>query len=398
MAKNTSTPVCIIGAGPAGATLSLFLSKLKIEHIIIDKSLFPRDKICGDGITLDVMHQLWLLDSKVLEEFVASADLLPSHGFCFHAPNGKEMRFDFQNSPFNYPPFYTAKRLDLDNFLVEKLPSPYCDLRLGQKVVGAERTKDGITVKVVDDQGEEYEIKSQFSVGAEGEKPILSKSLGLEHYREKKHLIGAIRNYHKNVEGFHEGNHLEFFFNKDLLPGYFWIFPLQNGEANIGCGMVSTGISKEKVNLKKIFDQTIQNHPRVAEMMRNAEPIEKIKGWGLPTITKARKIAGERYALIGDAGGTIEPFTGKGIGPGMLSARLLSDHLNTALRANTTDLSAYEDHIYRYYSGEIKTGYALQKSLKYPWALNLLGNLVNTKIVHNWAHRTMEKAWAPWIH
>ena len=112
------TEICIVGAGPAGATLSHFLSKEKIDHIVLDKSSFPRDKICGDGITVDVLNVLKRINPELQERFTQESEMLPSWGFCFHASNGKELRYDFRDSGFPMAPFFTSRRLDLDDFLM----------------------------------------------------------------------------------------------------------------------------------------------------------------------------------------------------------------------------------------------------------------------------------------
>lgn len=390
------TDVCIVGAGPAGATLSHFLSKENIDHVLIDKSSFPRDKICGDGITVDVLNVLKRIGPEFLEDFAAQSDMLPSWGFCFRGANGRELRYDFSNDHFPYAPFYTSRRLHLDDFLVKKLNPGKVRFMSETKVTDIKRHAEG--VEVFFENGEKQgSVHAKMVIGAEGEKPIVTRHLGLEHYREKPHLIGALRVYYKNVKGFNPGNHLEFFFDKKLLPGYFWAFPLSNNEANVGLGMVSSAISAKKYNLKKLLGEVIATNPQVAEMFAEAEPIENPQGWGLPLITPARAIAGECYALVGDAAGMIEPFTGKGIGPGMMSARICSEHIVKALSNKNYNLVPYQEHMYRYYSGEIKTGYTLQKTLKYPAALNAVIGLSNLGPVKKWSHGKMVKEWNKWM-
>lgn len=322
--------------------------------------------------------------------------MLPSWGFCFHASNGKELRYDFRNDGFPVAPFYTSRRLDLDYFLVRNLTDEYGKLLSDSEVTGITRHDGGVDVTYVSG-GVEHVIKAKMVIGAEGEKPIVTRHLGLDHFREKEHLIGALRVYYKNVKGFHDGNHLEFFFDKELLPGYFWAFPLSNNEANVGLGMVSTAIADKKVNLKKMLGHVIENNPKVAGMFAEAEPLEKTRGWGLPIITPKRQIAGERFALIGDAAGMIEPFTGKGIGPGMMSARICSEHIVQALKEKDYNMMRYQEHMYRYYKSEIKTGYMLQKTLKYPIALNSVLGLSNLSAIKKWSHNKMVTEWNRWI-
>lgn len=393
---SSRTEVCIVGAGPAGATLSHFLSKSKISHVLVDKASFPRDKVCGDGITVDVMHTLKRLDPELLQDFIKDAQMLPSWGFCFHSPGGFELRHDFKDDDLPYAPFFTSRRQDLDNFLVARLGNAYCEFMPGHKVVGITDHGDEMEVSLKSDTGEKS-VRCKIVIGAEGEKPIVSRYLGLDHYRAKEHLIGALRVYYKGVKGFHTNNHLEFFFDKRLLPGYFWAFPLSENEANVGLGMVSTAISKRKANLKSLLDEMIRTHPRIAEMFRDAEPLEKPVGWGLPTISPRRRIAGQRYALVGDAAGMIEPFTGKGIGPGMVSARILSEHIQEALTLGNHDLSSYQDHMYRYYKTETRTGYALQRSLKNKAILAAVMRITGSEPFKAWSHSKMSNAWGGWM-
>ena len=87
-----SPTITIIGAGPAGTSTSLFLSKEKIPHLIIDKAVFPRDKICGDALSGKVVEIFNKLDRTIVPEIASDAARnTGSWGVKFVAPNGKSL-------------------------------------------------------------------------------------------------------------------------------------------------------------------------------------------------------------------------------------------------------------------------------------------------------------------
>ncbi|MDZ7848371.1 MAG: FAD-dependent monooxygenase [Owenweeksia sp.] len=148
------TEVCIVGAGPAGATLAHFLNKQKIEYVLLDKAAFPRDKVCGDGITVDVLNVLKRIDPALLEDFSRQAEMLPSWGFCFRAPNGRELRYDFSNTSLPYAPFYTSRRLHLDDFLLSRLNDSHGTVHTNTKVTAIEKLAKGFRVFYENSQGQ----------------------------------------------------------------------------------------------------------------------------------------------------------------------------------------------------------------------------------------------------
>jgi len=120
MSKPDSN-VVILGAGPAGATASIFLAKHKIDHIIIDKSVFPRDKVCGDAISGKVVTVLNSIDPTfVFELDKDNDDYAKCWGVQFVAPNGKELNIPFRVKPDleKHAPGFISKRMDFDNYVI----------------------------------------------------------------------------------------------------------------------------------------------------------------------------------------------------------------------------------------------------------------------------------------
>ena len=116
--------VLIVGAGPAGSSLSLFLCKENIPHLIIDKAIFPRDKICGDALSGKVIDVLKKLDENFLQEIYSNENqFIGSYGVKFAAPNGKFIDIPFKKNlaELSNAPGFISKRIHFDNYLFQKI-------------------------------------------------------------------------------------------------------------------------------------------------------------------------------------------------------------------------------------------------------------------------------------
>ncbi len=180
---------------------------------------------------------------------------------------------------------------------------------------------------------------------------------------DPKHNMASVKAYYKGVTGFSNDNYLEFYFLKNFLPGYFWIFPLPNGEANVGIAIVSEEVSKRKLNLKKCLNEVIETTPKFQKRFENAELIGDVQGFGLPLASKKRKLSGEGYMLIGDAASLIDPLTGEGIANAILSGAVAAEHAAKCIEKQDFSadiLRGYDARIYRMRGQEFKVSYRLQ--------------------------------------
>ena len=123
------TDVCIIGAGPSGACTSLMLSKMKISHYIIDKSTFPRDKTCGDGLILYAYKSLLQIDKKLFKAFLKNPKFIHSKNIKLHINDNLNVNI---NESLDRDMVITyAKRFDFDYFLVNHLSEKYANCEFG---------------------------------------------------------------------------------------------------------------------------------------------------------------------------------------------------------------------------------------------------------------------------
>jgi flavin-dependent dehydrogenase len=175
-------------------------------------------------------------------------------------------------------------------------------------------------------------------------------------------------------------NYIELHFLKEFLPGYFWIFPLPNGEANVGVGVRSDVVKKSKMNLKKEMLELIQAHPAFKNRFAEAELIGDIKGFGLPLGSKQRPLSGNRYMLVGDAASLIDPFTGEGISNAMISGMKAAETVISNIDQpdfNASSLSIYDKSVYRRLGPELKLSTHFLRALNYPWLFNFVVRKAN---------------------
>ena len=156
--QKIKTVICIIGAGPAGASTSIFLCKMGIAHVIVDAAIFPRDKVCGDGIDLNVIRVLNQIDPAIVEkEFTTqSSHFTASEGFRFILPGGKKtdiIRKRNGTKLENKPMFFTSRRIDFDNFLVNKINPAVAITCFGTRIEKISKVEGGWILEGKNDAG-----------------------------------------------------------------------------------------------------------------------------------------------------------------------------------------------------------------------------------------------------
>ena len=383
MIKRVSTEAIIIGAGPAGAGTSIYLTKAGIPHVIIDKATFPRDKVCGDGCSGKTAFVLRKANPQWLDEiFSMPQSFMPSHGIIMVAPNGRAINIPYKPNrhPDEPAPGFTTPRMVFDNFLFEKLPSPYTTIYQNANVKSIIRNSDN-TVTVSFAQGEDtIEVTALLIVGADGDKGITRKTMMGEHFSHKAYTVG-LRAYYEGVEGLHKENFIELHFLPELLPGYFWIFPMPNGRANVGVGILSSRIRSKKINLREQMLKAIENNPNISHRFKNAKLVDKIQGWGLPMGVEQLPVSGDNYLLVGDAASLIDPFSGEGIGNALYSGMLAAYAIEKAIQEKNYSAAflkeAYDGPLYKRLGNELKISTSLQKLCRFPWLFNLIANKAN---------------------
>ncbi len=373
--------ILIVGGGPAGSSAAITLAQYGYEIAVVDKATFPRDKICGDAISLDVINQLSKLHPKLGLNFIANSKTLDSYAVSIAAPNHNVLTIPFYKNG-KQEPGYLCKRYDFDNLLFQFAKS-YKNVKTfeASPVENIHRSGDKIRIQLKD-----CYLTGKQIVGADGIRSVVNKCLG-ELKPDKQFSSAGLRIYYDNVGGFNNENNVELHFFKNTIPGYMWIFPMANNKANVGIGILSSTVSQKKLNLKQVLNDLINNKPHLKERFKDAVPLETPKGFGLPLGGKKRPVSGDNFLLTGDAAGFIDPFTGEGIGNAVRSGRFAAQHLNNSLKAG--DYSArfnknydkiYYDKMWR----EFRISRTIQLLSQNPQLFNFIINTANKSPILQW--------------
>lgn len=356
----------------------LFLAKKGIPSVLLEKQTFPRDKICGDGLSGWVLSMLRRLDPELLRKLQNHPAQLPSQGVRFFAPNMKSLAIPYFSSKYpDDPPGHVIRRIDFDQILYEAVRSePLITLIENIEIREVETTGMGVVAKgVIDDQ----RYAGDMVVVASGAATRLTLILPKEPSDPKHHATG-IRQYYSGIQGFHEGNFVDFYFLKDLLPGYLWIFPQSGGFANVGAGIRTDVLKKKRISLKQVMEKTIQETPGLRERFATARAESPVSAWDLPLGSKKIRLSGNRTILVGDAGFLIDPFTGEGVGNALWSGFAAAEHIGRCAEAGRFDEEfnrEYDQFVYNKLWKEMRNSSTIQHLIGYPGLFNLVMNQAN---------------------
>ncbi len=359
----------IVGAGPGGATAATVMARRGLKPLLIDRDAFPRDKVCGDalsGKTVDVMKRLGMIEA------LQAVSQLDSWGVTFSGPLGDEVAIPFTKA-LDKPiaPGFVCDRVTFDHLVFQQAVESGAEIWTEAMVTGLLRDGEKVVGVTVKRNGTEQEVRAPITVGADGAYSVVVRELGMDQLHEE-HYCAGLRWYWEGVTGFHELNHIEIHFVDESIPGYFWIFPMADGKANVGLGMLSSVVKKKDLKLKPLLERLVE-HPRFKHRFANAKPIDKIRGWGLPLGSRPRQMSGDGWLLLGDAASLIDPFTGEGIGNAMVSAEKAVEWVARAKEANDFSgrfLGGYDKDVMAYLGNELRISHGMQRLGKWKWLLN----------------------------
>ncbi|WP_299446479.1 geranylgeranyl reductase family protein [uncultured Phycicoccus sp.] len=331
------TDVLVVGAGPAGAAAATWAARAGRDVVLADAAVFPRDKTCGDGLTPRAVAEL---DRLGLGEWVrahATNQGLRAHGF------GQTLHLPWPGGTL--PDHGSAvPRTQLD--------AGIRDAALGADAIGVEGAKavdatleGGRVRSVTFRRGEEtFEIGCERLVVADGVRSGLGKVLGREWHQDTVYAVAG-RCYvdSERADDPWISSHLELRSETgEAVPGYGWIFPLGQGQVNVGVGTLATTRRPASIAIKPLMRHYTDE--RRADFGLTGEQ-RMVTSALLPMGGAVSNVAGPNWALIGDAAACVNPLNGEGIDYGLETGRLLVDHLDD-------DLAVVWPHLLREHYGE----------------------------------------------
>lgn len=369
MSEEILYDVIVVGGGPGGTAAASFLGLKGKKVLLLEKEAWPRDKTCGDalsGKSVEILNELGL--SEQLEK----ADHSVVTGLIFSSPNGTLVRIPFNVTSKDISKGYVSRRM-VSDYIMWQSAKKHCDAHDGMTVTAVVRDNNKIVgVKAKGKDGVEHEFRGKVIIGADGVSSLVAREIRGTDI-DPDHTCIAYRAYYSGITGMDQS--LEIHFVKSCMPGYFWIFPLENGLANVGVGMVMSDVKKGNVNLQKEMLDAIAQNPLFKDRFVNAKLVSPIKAWTLPFGSKKRKVHDDNVLLIGDAAGLVDPFSGEGQGNALLSGKLAAGVAAEALGANDTSaafLAKYDTLLWNTVWNELQSSYNMQKLGRIEWLLNFV--------------------------
>jgi menaquinone-9 beta-reductase len=343
-----SADVIVVGAGPAGSSVGYYLASAGLDVLVLEKTNFPREKVCGDGLTPRAVKALAAMGVPIAE-----SDGWQRHKGLRIIGGGGRIELDWPELS-SYPGYGLIRaRTDFDQILAKHaekagarvlegvaVDSPVLDDRTGRII--------GVTSKA----GQHF--RAPLVVAADGNSSRLSVSMGL-HKREDRPLGVAVRTYYTSPR--HEDEYLEAWLDlwdgSSLLPGYGWIFGMGDGTSNVGVGLLNTSTGFGDIDYRALLRKWLAAMP--AEWGFTEENrTQPIRGAALPMGFNRTPHYTGGLLLAGDAGGMVNPFNGEGIAYAMESGEMAARVIAQALARPT---AAGRERVLQTYPRQLKDAY-----------------------------------------
>jgi geranylgeranyl reductase family protein len=392
--------VIVVGAGPGGSATAHALAQSGLDVLLLEKTSFPREKVCGDGLTPRAVKSLvdMGIDTSEANGFIRNRGLRILGG-------GVRLELEWPELA-TYPNYGLVRpRLDFDDLLAQNAQKSGARLQTLTHVTGP-IVENGRVVGVEAKVGPEKtptSYRAPITVACDGVSARLAISQGIQK-RDDRPMGVAVRRYYESPR--HDDDMLESWLELrtpegDLLPGYGWVFGVGDGTSNVGLGILNTTKAWQDTNYKDLMSRWTSAMPAEWQF-DEAHARGPIRGAALPMGFNRTPHYRDGLVLVGDAAGAVNPFNGEGIAYAMESGRLAAEVIVQALARpdgpqREKALAAYPAAMSATYGGyytlgrvfvslignpqvmKIATKYGLPRPLLMKFTLKLLANLTDPR-------------------
>jgi geranylgeranyl reductase family protein len=328
--------VIVIGAGPGGSTTAHFLAQDGLDVLLLDKSDFPRDKTCGDGLS---PRALAVLDEMGVLQSVNQAGFRMDE-ISVYAPKGTSVTTRVPERD-DLPGYMLAlPRLLLDDLIRERAIASGARFQGAVHVRGIEQLGNGVEVRGRS-KSEAFVARARVAVIAIGASMGLLQTLGILKRRPEMTL--AARAYFEDLQNI--DGRFEFHFDGVPLPGYGWFFPLSDTSANVGAGirLGRNASGRKPMRAKQVLGQFLQL-PLMKKRLATARQAGPVKGFPLRTDFATAPTYDRRILLVGEAAGLVNPLTGEGVDYALESGKIAARHIIELLNKGEFSTSSFRQY------------------------------------------------------
>ena len=328
MTTSQDADVIVVGAGPGGSSAAHHLAQSGLDVLLLEKTSFPREKVCGDGLTPRAVKSLVRLgiDTSEANGFIRNRGLRIIGG-------GMRLELPWPELS-TYPDYGLVRpRLDFDELIVRAAQQAGARLQEDTTVTGPVLDETdrvvGVTARTADGP---QTYRAPLVIAADGSSARLALSLGVQK-RDDRPMGVAVRRYFTSPRT--DDDMLESWLelkgsDGSLLPGYGWVFGVGDGTSNVGLGILNTTNAWQKTDYKKLLKDWTGAMPEQWQFTEE-HATGPVRGGALPMGFSRTPHYTRGVLLVGDAGGAVNPFNGEGIPYAMESGLLAAEHAAQAL-------------------------------------------------------------------